>query len=134
MVTGLVYVFAAGILQGTFLLPMDFVRGWRWEQSWLAFSFFGMLVFNWLLTLSTLPHLVEIYQAASIGDLSRLSLFGLGWGLGAVLFGLGMARLGFSLGYPIIMGLIASMGALAPLIIFFPTALGTTKGILIVAT
>ena len=132
MIVGISYVLAAGILQGAFLLPMDRVRGWRWEESWLAFSIFGMLVFNWLITLITIPGIFEIYRVASTHDLERLALFGLGWGMGAVLFGLGMARLGLALGYPIIMGLIASLGALVPLVLFFPQALLSAKGGLIV--
>ncbi len=62
-----------------------------------------------------------------------LALFGLGWGVGAVLFGLGMDRLGMALGYPIIMGLIASLGALIPLLVFFPQTLFTTKGLVLLA-
>jgi L-rhamnose-H+ transport protein len=131
MMLGLSFVLAAGVLQGVFLLPMDRVRGWRWEESWLAFSVFGMLIFNWLFTLVTIPGIFDIYRAASGNDLGRLLLFGLGWGLGAVLFGLGMARLGLALGYPIIMGLIASLGALVPLLLFFPQMLFSAKGGLI---
>ena len=132
MMSGIFYVLAAGILQGVFLLPMDRVRGWRWEESWLAFSIFGMLAFNWLFTLITIPGIFEIYRSTSTNDLGRLLLFGLGWGAGAVLFGLGMARLGLALGYPIIMGLIASLGAFVPLVLFFPQTLLSTKGGLIV--
>ena len=132
MIQGLAYVLAAGILQGIFLLPMDRIRGWRWEESWLAFSIFGMLLFNWLFTLISIPGIFEIYRAATANDLGRLLLFGLGWGAGAVLFGLGMARLGLALGYPIIMGLIASLGALVPLLLFFPDTLFSVKGGLIV--
>jgi L-rhamnose-H+ transport protein len=133
VVTGLMLVLAAGILQGIFLLPMDRTRAWHWEQSWLAFSFFGMLAFNWLFTLTTIPAIFDVYRLSPMGDLARLALFGLGWGLGAVLFGLGMARLGLALGYPIIMGLIASLGALVPLILFFPQTLLSPKGTLIAA-
>ena len=132
MIVGFSYVLAAGILQGLFLLPMDRVRGWRWEKSWLGFSFFGMLAFNWLFTAITIPGIFDIYGAASRDDLGRLALFGLGCGVGAVLFGLGMARLGLALGYAIIMGLIASLGALVPLLLFFPQALFSAKGGLIV--
>ncbi len=128
---GLLYVLAAGILQGVFLLPMDRVRGWRWEHTWLAFSFFGMLAFNWLFTLMTIPQIFDVYRLAPESDLARLALFGLGWGLGAVLFGLGMARLGLALGYPIIMGLIASLGAVVPLALFFPQTFLSLKGALI---
>jgi L-rhamnose-H+ transport protein len=132
MTQGIFYVLVAGILQGVFLLPMDRVRGWRWEESWLAFSVFGMLAFNWLFTLITIPGIFDIYRDAPASALGLLLLFGLGWGAGAVLFGLGMARLGLALGYPIIMGLIASLGALVPLVLFFPQTLLTAKGGLIV--
>jgi L-rhamnose-H+ transport protein len=128
---GLALVLAAGVFQGIFLLPMDRTRGWKWEQNWLAFSFFGMILFNWLFTALTIPQILDIYRATPLGDLVRLVLFGLGWGLGAVLFGLGMARLGLALGYPIIMGLIAALGALVPLLVFFPETLASLKGALI---
>jgi L-rhamnose-H+ transport protein len=128
---GFLYVLAAGIFQGVFLLPMDRARQWQWEHTWLAFSFFGMLALNWLLTLATIPNIFAVYRLAPVGDLGLLALFGLGWGLGAVLFGLGMARLGLALGYPIIMGLIASLGALVPLAVFFPQTLLSLKGGLI---
>lgn len=130
-IAGLLLVLVAGIFQGVFLLPMDRTRGWRWEQSWLAFSFFGMILFNWLFTAISIPQAMDIYRAAPTSDLALLLLFGLGWGLGAVLFGLGMARLGLALGYPIIMGLIAALGALVPLLVFFPATLASLKGGLI---
>ena len=130
-IPGLGLVLIAGIFQGVFLLPMDRTMGWRWEQNWLAFSFFGMILFNWLFTAITIPQILDIYRAAPRGDVLRLVQFGLGWGLGAVLFGLGMARLGLALGYPIIMGLIAALGALVPLLVFFPATLASLKGALI---
>jgi L-rhamnose-H+ transport protein len=129
---GLFLVLVAAILQGVFLVPMDRIKGWSWEQSWLAFSFFGMILFNWLFTAISIPQALSVYRVAPIGDLLQLVLFGLGWGMGAVLFGLGMARLGLALGYPIIMGLIAALGALVPLLVFFPRAMASLKGALIV--
>jgi hypothetical protein len=44
-----------------------------------------------------------------------------------------MTRLGMSLGYPIIMGLIACLGALIPLTVFFPGTLLAPKGLVLVA-
>jgi L-rhamnose-H+ transport protein len=44
-----------------------------------------------------------------------------------------MDRLGMALGYPIIMGLIASLGALIPLLLFFPQTLSTPKGLILLA-
>jgi L-rhamnose-H+ transport protein len=128
LVVGFALVLLAGFLQGTFILPMTLVRKWAWEHTWATFSLLGMILFNWIITLVVIPNIFAVYSASPPRDLAILALFGLGWGVGAVLFGLGMARLGMALGYPIIMGLIASLGALIPLLVFFPQALVTPKG------
>src|SRR6266481_9066972 len=131
--TGFLLVLLAGLLQGTFVLPMTLVRRWSWEHTWATFSLFGMFLFNWLITLYLVPGIFAVYGASPSHDLVVLALFGMGWGIGAVLFGLGMDRLGMALGYPIIMGLIASLGALIPLLVFFPQTLLTLKGLVLLA-
>ena len=133
LLLGFLLVLLAGLLQGTFILPMTLVRKWSWEHTWATFSLLGMVVFNWLITLLFVPSIFAVYVASPPRDLAILALFGLGWGIGAVLFGLGMARLGMALGYPIIMGLIASLGALIPLLVFFPQTLFTPRGMVLLA-
>src|SRR5262244_53782 len=133
LLIGFVLVLMAALLQGTFVLPMTLVREWSWEHTWATFSLLGMLVFNWIITFLLVPNIFTVYSASPLSDLEVLALFGLGWGVGAVLFGLGMERLGMALGYPIIMGLIASLGALIPLLLFFPHLLLRTKGLVLLA-
>ena len=130
---GFLLVLIAGVLQGTFVLPMTMTKKWQWEHIWGTFSFFGMLLFNWILALIFLPNIFAVYQNVPSGDIFTLMLFGAGWGVGAILFGLAMDKLGMALGYPIIMGLIASLGALIPLGIFFPADLATMKGLVLIA-
>lgn len=131
LLTGFLLVLAAGLLQGTFILPMALVRKWSWEHTWATFSLFGMFAFNWIITIVLVPNIFAVYGKSPLRDLALLALFGIGWGVGAVLFGLGMDRLGMALGYPIIMGLIAGLGALIPLLVFFPQTLLTHKGLLL---
>jgi L-rhamnose-H+ transport protein len=133
LLAGFLLVLLAALLQGTFVLPMTLVRRWSWEHTWATFSLLGMFVFNWIIILLFVPNILSVYGAAPERDLAILALFGAGWGAGAVLFGLGMDRLGMALGYPIIMGLIASLGALIPLLVFFPQTLLTTKGLVLLA-
>ncbi len=133
LLTGFLLVLLAGLLQGSFILPMTLVKRWSWEHTWATFSLLGMLGFNWIITLLFVPNIFAVYAASPGRDLAILALFGLGWGVGAVLFGLGMDRLGMALGYPIIMGLIASLGALIPLLVFFPQTLLTTRGVILLA-
>ena len=133
LLIGFLLVLLAALLQGTFVLPMTLVRQWSWEHTWAAFSLLGMFVFNWIITFLLVPNIFAVYSASPVKDLAVLALFGLGWGVGAVLFGLGMERLSMALGYPIIMGLIASLGALIPLLLFFPQSLFTSKGLFLLA-
>lgn len=106
----------AAALQGVFLVPMGFTRDWAWEHIWLMFSLFGMLVFNWAAALMFLPSPRAIFTAVSHQQLTVLVGFGVAWGVGAILFGLGMDKLGLALGYPIIMGLNAAVGTFLPLV------------------
>jgi L-rhamnose-H+ transport protein len=62
-------------------------------------------------------------------------LFGLGWGVGSVLFGLGVARMGLAVGYGLILGLIAPIGTFLPLVVLHPEQLHTARGVsLIIGT
>jgi L-rhamnose-H+ transport protein len=62
-----------------------------------------------------------------------VELFGLGWGLGALTFGLGVDMLGLGLGFTIILGLAASAGTLIPLVVLFPEKLLRPQGLLTMA-
>jgi len=125
---GLALVLFAGILQGTFILPMSHTRDWKWEHNWFVFSLLGMFVLNVAIGFATIPVLLSIYAATPHSTLLILTALGLGWGTGAILFGLGMDRLGMSLGYPIIMGLIAVLGGLIPFVLFHPNDLFSRRG------
>ena len=133
LASGFLLVLVAGVLQGTFVLPMTLTRHWEWEHTWAAFSFFGMLLFNGALALVFLGDISAMYSAVPARDLITLGIFGAGWGVGAVLFGVGMDRLGMALGYPIIMGLIASMGALIPLLVFYPGQVWALQGLILLS-
>jgi L-rhamnose-H+ transport protein len=131
---GFSLVLIAALLQGTFVLPMTMVEGWSWEHTWATFSLLGMLVFNWLITLLLVPQIFTVYAASPTKDLVVLALLGMGWGIGAVLFGLGMDKLGMALGYPIIMGLIAGLGAMIPLLMFSPPVRPAQKAFVVLGT
>lgn len=89
-------VLIAGIFQGTFVLPMTLTKKWEWEHTWATFSLLGMLIFNWILTVIFIPNTFSIYSSVPSRDIIILILFGTGWGVGAILFGLGMDKLGMA--------------------------------------
>lgn len=118
--SGILLVLLAGIFQGTFLLPMKYIRKWDWENSWLGFSSAAYLVFPWALALLTVPHLRSALSAIDSSAVSRTFLLGLGWGVGALFMGLGVDYVGLALGFAVVLGLAASVGTLIPLLVLTP--------------
>ena len=131
MLDGFALVLLAALCQGSFLVPMTRTRNWAWEHTWAAFCLFSMLALNWLFSFAFLPNPFSIYASVPRHDLIMLVLFGAGWGVGAILFGLGMERLGLALGYPLIMGLSASAGALVPMFWSSQTSFASVRGLIV---
>jgi L-rhamnose-H+ transport protein len=121
-------VLLGGVLQGLFAVPMKFVRRWNYENIWLVFALSGLVVFPWLLTATTVPHLAAIYRLTSTHSIIAITGFGLCWGAGATLTGLGLSILGIGLGFAIILGLSAAVGSLVPLLVLTPEKVGTPQG------
>lgn len=130
---GLALAFLGGAIQGTFFFPMKFMRGWRWENGWLIFSITCCLLLPLGLACLTTPGLLDIYRDVGLGTVGLVFLFGLGWGVGAVLYGLGADFLGMALGIAIITGINACLGALLP-ILFLDEGQISLTGMLVLAT
>jgi len=129
---GFLAIVAAAVMQGTFAVPQKFIRGWPWEKNWLFYSIFGMVIFPWLLVALLVPRAFQAYAEAGAGAVAMAALFGAGWGVGSVLFGLGLEAVGVALGFAMIMSMIAALGALVPLVVLHPADLMSLRGLLIV--
>lgn len=129
--TGLAVVLAAGFFQGAFMAPSKWIRGWAWENYWLLFAITAYLICPWTLALATIPRLFDIYAASPASAIGAAFLFGAGWGIGAVTFGLGVEALGLALGFAVILGVAATCGALIPL--FFSPFTGTQAAIIAIS-
>lgn len=125
---GVAGVLVGGVLNGSFVAPMKRMRAWRWENSWFVYSVSGLLVIPWLIAFATVPHLTNVFRSSSGSAVWQVVLFGLGWGIGSVLFGLGVNRLGLAVGYGIILGLIAPIGTFLPLLVLHRERLWTRQG------
>lgn len=130
---GLSGVLLGGLLNGSFVVPMKRIRGWQWENTWLIYSLTGLLIFPLALALATIPQVTALITEAPPGILVKVLLFGFGWGIGSVLFGLGVTRLGLALGYGVILGVVATAGSLLPLVLLHPERVATRQGFIIFA-
>jgi L-rhamnose-H+ transport protein len=125
---GVAAVLFGGLLNGSFVAPMKRLRRWQWENSWLVYSLTGLLIIPWIVAPLAVPDLGGVLAGASWQTILAVILFGLGWGLGSVLFGLGVQRMGLAVGYGLILGLIAPIGTFLPLVVLHPERLFTAQG------
>lgn len=130
---GAALVLLAGLLQGTFAVPMKYAPKWKHEHIWFVFALSGLIIFPWLLAWTTVPSLGAVLSGSSSPSLAAVIGFGLCWGIGATLTGLGLKMLGIGLGFAIILGISASIGSLVPLLVLTPAKLFTQAGALYVA-
>ena len=126
-------VIVAGLLSGSFAAPMKRMTTWPWENSWLLFAISGLLILPWLVTFATVPHVASVYAGASRATLLQIALFGLAWGVGSTLFGVGISRVGLALGFAIILGITAAFGSLLPLAVLHPQQLFDRRGLTLMA-
>src|SRR6266404_121942 len=116
-IAALFLIAAAGIMQGTFIVPIKATTKWEFENTWLLFCFIGFVGLPLLLVRYTIPHFSQVLLTSPKRDVWLVALFGIGWGCGCVLFGLGADELGVGLGLSIIVGLSSALGSLIPWVI-----------------
>jgi len=122
---GLVLTILAGVMSGNCMLPAKFVRSWKWENLWLVFSVVSLVLLPWGMALLLVNHLGGVYAALELSKFAAPVLFGAGWGIAQVLFGISVARLGLGVAYSIIVGLGAVLGTLVPLFVEQRKSVGT---------
>lgn len=128
LLPGVLLAVLGGMLNGSFTAPMKFTKNWAWENTWFVYSVIGLLCIPVAMAVLSVPDLMHVYKTASPDAVALAVLFGFGWGVGSVLFGLGTHMLGMALGFGIILGLTAAMGSLIPLIVLSPDMLPTARG------
>ena len=127
---GLGYVLLGGAIQGAYVLPLKYSPQWASENIWLVYSSCAMFLLPWALALSATTSLSAVYRTSSWDALLLVALCGLGWGLGNVLYGLGVTALGIALGAALILGITASLGSLLPLMLQHPQEMFRRAGLL----
>jgi L-rhamnose-H+ transport protein len=128
LATGFMLVLLSGIMAGSALSPIKFVRKYRFENYWLIFGLIGTAIIPWVLALSMTPHLSAAYAQVSWKGLLLPPAFALSWGIASMLGGLCVSRIGLSLSYALVIGIGASAGSLVPLLYFSPQTLHTAAG------
>lgn len=119
-----------GAMQGAFAVPMKYARKWQHENIWLVFAVSGLVVLPWIVTISTIPHWLQIYRSSPVELLTTVVVCGLGWGIGATLVGIAFRMLGIGLAFAIILGLSSLLGSLIPFVFQSQQSIASARGLL----
>ncbi len=130
---GLSLVVMAGVANGVFVLPMKYARHWRWENTWLVYSLFAMIVVPWAVAAVSVPGVWLVYRDAGVPALAVALLCGVGWGVGAVLYGLAVKMVGMALTFAIVLGLTSAVGSLVPLVALHRERILSSEGLAVLS-
>ena len=124
VILGIIFHFIGGFASGSFYMPYNKVKGWHWESFWIVGGLFSWLIVPPIAAYLTIPDFANIISNTSSSILSTTYLMGLLWGIGGLMYGLGVRYLGMSLGNSVILSFCSVFGSLIPSIYynFVPTA------------
>lgn len=116
-VLGLFIVIVSGFLQGSFALFLRYMKPLKWENFWGLYSLIALFLGPVLTAMILVPNFSKSLSSIPLTDFPLPILFGALWGIGSILFGLSVIRIGLSLTYTIILGLTTAIGTVLPLFI-----------------
>ena len=112
VILGILFHSLGGGASGSWYMPYNWVKKWRWEIYWITGGIFSWLIMPFLAVLLTIPDWQGILQATSGSVLRNTYIMGLLWGVGGLTYGLAIRYLGMSLGNSVLLGITSVVGSL----------------------
>ena len=116
ILSGLLVAGLGGTSAGALSWPMKLMKKFKFEQTWFPGMLFGLFILPWFVTLLFCPDAIEGFRSLDRGIIIRSNLFSLAWGIGNVLLGLSLVRIGASLSFAILSGVGIPLGVIIPMI------------------
>lgn len=113
---------------------MKLSRRWSWENTWLVYATLALVLIPGTLMAWSIPHPFAFYTSLPPRLLVLPLLFGFGWGIAQVTFGLSIVRVGMAMAFAIVIGLSSLLGSAIPLAVFHPDDLLGRVGIALLAS
>jgi L-rhamnose-H+ transport protein len=119
----------AGAVNGSFAAPTKYAKVWKWENIWSVWAVTAMFVLPWALAFATIPDAVAFYKGIAADQWWLLILFGAGFGLAQIFFGLGIAAVGIALNFAIAIGISTVFGSVLPFVTQHSDKIRTREGL-----
>ncbi len=132
-IAGFALTLVAGASVGFSMWPLKWVRLWKWENFWLLYSIFSLIIVPFGLAFAVLPNLSTVYAALTLQEIMRPFLLGMMWGIAQLGAGICVHRLGLAVAGAVLNGIGAGVGTIAPLLSLHGEMVLTTSGLLILS-
>lgn len=129
---GLALVLLAGITMGGNMVPMKWMKVWKWENFWLVYSIVALVVVPLALAFILLPGIGGVYESLSPHVMVLPFLYGLTWGIAQLGAGICVHRIGLGLTGSVLNGICAATGAFIPLCVQHRELLLQKSGLMII--
>ncbi len=114
---GIVLVVLAGIFGGCWAAPIKLMRYYTFEHWLFVMALVGQLILPWLMTFILCSDVVVSISDIPPVVLVKANLFSMAWGIANILYGICLARIGFSLTIGIMTGIGLPMGVIVPMVL-----------------
>lgn len=112
VILGILFHTIGGGASGSWYMPYNWVKQWRWEIYWITGGIFSWLIMPFLAVLLTIPDWQGILSATNGNVIRNTYIMGLLWGIGGLTYGLAIRYLGMSLGNSVLLGITSVVGSL----------------------
>lgn len=112
VILGILFHSLGGGASGSWYMPFNWVKKWRWEIYWITGGIFSWLIMPFLAVVLTTPDWMGILHSTSASVIRNTFIMGLLWGIGGLTYGLAIRYLGMSLGNSVLLGITSVVGSL----------------------
>ena len=109
-------IILAGLLNGSFAVPLKTTRVWKFNHIWTLHSLLAMGLMPWIVVLAVVPRWSNLLARVPARGWLILVGWGVLFGIASLLYGIAVDLLGIALGFAIQLGLSIVLGALLPLL------------------
>ncbi|WPR73118.1 L-rhamnose/proton symporter RhaT [Flavobacterium sp. NG2] len=132
MIIGFLWVLFAAILLGFYAFPSKYVKGYDVENTWGVFWLLAMFIVPVLASILLVNGLMDTYAQVPTSIFISIFFLSLLWGIGNLLWGISISKIGMALGFSLLIGVGTLVGSVLPFFMGNIEQLATPGGMIIV--
>lgn len=133
MEIGIFWVLLAAIMLGFYAFPSKFVKNYELENLWGVFWLLAMFIVPIISTIVLVDNIGATYEQVPNSIFTSIFLLSILWGIGNLLWGISISKIGMALGFSLLIGVSTLAGSILPFFMGGADKLATTEGMVILA-